>query len=311
MVGYLIQRAPGEAYHMASKQRGAKQWLFAEHVHQEELEKPASDWGLHLPVVTDVFDESELPRVEYYDGIEYVFLRRLHAHGHGRISSHPVLFALGKRSFASISAGELPASQVIEAAVPKRVREHTSNALLLAGIAVCVSEYEAHVAQTSRTIENTANRLRRHEVTNADLIDFVTTEQNLTSFEAVLAGTLQVLQRLLANKQKLLDDDAIDALEDIALQVQQLQASVVSSKASMASIQTTHTTIANNNLNRRIKLLTVFTVMITLPNVAFGMYGMNVALPVAQAPWAFAAVVLATIAVMAVVYLAAKKAKIF
>jgi magnesium transporter len=59
------------------------------------------------------------------------------------------------------------------------------------------------------------------------------------------------------------------------------------------------------------KTLTVFTVLIALPNVFYGMYGMNVNLPFKDAPWAFSAVVGFTIFLLLVVYLTAKRLRIF
>ena len=59
------------------------------------------------------------------------------------------------------------------------------------------------------------------------------------------------------------------------------------------------------------KTLTVFTVLITLPNVFYGMYGMNIALPFANAPWAYAAIVGFTFVLILAVFMIAKKLRIF
>jgi magnesium transporter len=44
-------------------------------------------------------------------------------------------------------------------------------------------------------------------------------------------------------------------------------------------------------LNNRIKTLTVLTILLTIPTVVSSLYGMNVALPLAENPYAFGAVV--------------------
>ena len=59
------------------------------------------------------------------------------------------------------------------------------------------------------------------------------------------------------------------------------------------------------------KTLTVLTLLVALPNVFYGMYGMNVALPFAEEPWAYGFVVLFTILVVIAVFVLAKKKGVF
>jgi Mg2+ and Co2+ transporter CorA len=59
------------------------------------------------------------------------------------------------------------------------------------------------------------------------------------------------------------------------------------------------------------KTLTVLTILIALPNVFYGMYGMNVSLPFADQPWAYAVVVLFTFVLIIAVYLLARRFRIF
>jgi magnesium transporter len=55
-------------------------------------------------------------------------------------------------------------------------------------------------------------------------------------------------------------------------------------------------------------LLTIATILIALPNVFFGMYGMNVHLPYQHAEWAFPAIVgFNLVLILAIVTVARKK----
>jgi len=77
------------------------------------------------------------------------------------------------------------------------------------------------------------------------------------------------------------------------------------------SIRNAYSTIADNSLNIRIKKLTVLTVLITLPNVFFGMYGMNVLLPFQDSPWAYGVIVGFTGILILLVYVLAKRFRLF
>jgi magnesium transporter len=52
----------------------------------------------------------------------------------------------------------------------------------------------------------------------------------------------------------------------------------------------------SNNLNVVMKFLAAITVILMIPTLIASIYGMNVALPLAGQPWAFAAVVAASLA---------------
>jgi magnesium transporter len=55
--------------------------------------------------------------------------------------------------------------------------------------------------------------------------------------------------------------------------------------------------IISNNLNVVMKRLTALTLLISIPTVVASFYGMNVALPLAEHPLAFALTVLASFAI--------------
>jgi magnesium transporter len=59
------------------------------------------------------------------------------------------------------------------------------------------------------------------------------------------------------------------------------------------------------------KALTVITLMVTIPNVFYGMYGMNVSLPYQNEPWTYAVMVSTTVFLMLLAFIVAKRTKLF
>ena len=76
------------------------------------------------------------------------------------------------------------------------------------------------------------------------------------------------------------------------------------------SIRNAYTTISNNQLNRRMKSLTLLTLLVALPNVFYGMFGMNVALPFADEPWAYAVITGFTLLIVSLAYLIMRRLRI-
>jgi len=112
-------------------------------------------------------------------------------------------------------------------------------------------------------------------------------------------------------KDLLRETQDTEAVEDILLYIKQLLVTIKSHTQRITSIRNAYSTIANNVLNRRIKTLTVLTLLIALPNVFYGMYGMNVPLPFQEEAWAYAAIIGLTVGIVLLVLGLVKKRGIF
>jgi len=312
MLAYYAKRSPGEDFERISaplEQAGV--WVDASNASDNEIDSVIERYGLDANVVYDVRDRGELPRVEYSsEGTAYVFLRLPRLSKSGHVSTLPLLCVLKDGSFITLTIGDGVAPESVALSTLPITTEHTET-LLLGVMAAAVASFEDVISHTSRSITDTANRLRTHDVTNRDFIHFVTTEHNLNHCRMNLDSTLAMSKRLRENKHESLGEESLEALDDISLHIQQLLVSIESHLGSVESIKGAYGTIANNTLNQRMKTLTVFTVLITLPNVFYGMYGMNIALPFADAPWAYGAIVGFTVLLILTVFLLAKKLRIF
>ena len=92
----------------------------------------------------------------------------------------------------------------------------------------------------------------------------------------------------------------------------QLLMAVESYSGRVESIRSAYGTVANNTLNQRMKTLTVFTVMIALPNLFYGMYGMNVdGLPFHDMPWGYLFVLGLSVFITLLTFAIAKRLRIF
>jgi magnesium transporter len=310
MLAYYAKRSPGEEFERITTPLSSGVWVAGSNVSDQEIDSVIRDYSLDTNVVYDVRDRGELPRVEYSDDTAYVFLRLPRITKTGHVSTLPLLCILKNGFFITISIGDSIAPESVALSTLPITTEQ-SETLLLGVMAACVASFEDMIAHTARSITDTANRLKTHDVTNHDFIHFVTVEANLSHSRMNLDSTLAMAKRLRENKHETLNAESLEALDDISLHIQQLLVSIDSHLGSVESIRNAYSTIANNNLNQRMKTLTVFTVLIALPNVFYGMYGMNVLLPYQDTQWAYGAIVGFTVALILIVYLLAKKLRIF
>ncbi len=310
MLAYYAKRSPGEDFQQISAPIESGTWIDGSNVSDQEIDTLIERYHLDPNIVYDVRDRGELPRLEYSDESAYIFLRLPHLAKSGRVSALPLLAVMNGTSFLTLSIGDTVSPDSVELSTLPITTEQTDT-LLLGIIAAVITQFEELIGHTARSITDTANRLKSHDVTNRDFIHFVTVEANLSSFHMNLDSTLAVVHRLRENKRDRLSNDSLEALDDVALHIQQLLVAIRSHAQSVESIRNAYSTIANNTLNQRMKTLTVFTVLITLPNVFYGMYGMNVALPFADEPWVYAAIVGFTLLLILLVFAIAKRLRIF
>lgn len=96
-------------------------------------------------------------------------------------------------------------------------------------------------------------------------------------------------------------------LHDVLVENHQAEKMIDQTRQLLVQLDTTFSSIIQNNLNEIMKILTSLTIIVTIPCVTAGFYGMNVGLPFAQNPLAFWGVVLITILLCAITVVWLKK----
>jgi magnesium transporter len=136
-------------------------------------------------------------------------------------------------------------------------------------------------------------------------------EDELNEFLSSLMPTNATLRRLLLGRYMPLFDEDQDIVEDLLLNNEQSIEACNSNLKSIDNIREAYSSISSHNLNYTMKVLTVATVIIALPNLFYGMYGMNVPLPFQHRTWAGGAVIGFTLFMIVFVFWFARKRKIF
>jgi magnesium transporter len=149
--------------------------------------------------------------------------------------------------------------------------------------------------QCLRQIEKISDSLEKdllRSTKNKELVMFLSLEKSLVYFSTSLKSNETVLERILKysypniHVRKYEDDE--DLLEDAIIENKQAieMTSIYSSNLSI--IMDTSASIISNNLNIVMKLLAAVTIIMAIPNMISGFFGMNFAdLPLATVQGAF------------------------
>lgn len=285
-------------------------WICVESPAIEEIQQLTNRFQLDPGHMKDILDEDEMPRLEKEGDITYIFVRYAYTNEERELTTAPLLFVVSKEIFITIASQKLPRLQrftsgKIDFSTTQRTK------LLLQITDQIVDQYESFINNISRQIKMIRTRLRSQDVGNEDFIDFVVIEDELNEFLSAMLPTTAILRRLMLGRHIPLFADDEDLVEDLLLNNEQSIEGCRSNVKSIVNIREAYATITSNNLNRTMKVLTAATMLIALPNVFFGMYGMNIDLPFQQEVWAYGFVLSMTLIATVVVVFLARSRRIF
>jgi len=284
-------------------------WIHSENPSTTEINILAKKLNLEIGHVEDALDEDEMPRLEREGNQSYLFVRYPFKTSDGDMDTAPLLFVIDENNILTVSYKTIKSFDKFTTGKNAPITTQRTKLLLIL-LADISQAYDHSIRATARRIKQIRTRLRNQNITNQDLIDFVTIEDELNEFLASLLPNNAALRRLLAGRYVPLFEEDQDLVEDLLLINDQSIETIRASLRSIDNIRNAHTAISSNNLNRTITLLTLATIMVALPNVFFGMYGMNISLPFQHSQWAFVALISLNISLIIVIIRFAKKKKL-
>ncbi|MBM3699922.1 MAG: magnesium transporter CorA family protein [Actinobacteria bacterium] len=146
--------------------------------------------------------------------------------------------------------------------------------------------YLSFLKQIDKASKNVEMALQR-SLRNKELFDMMELEKSLVYFSTSLKANQATLEKMLKLKimQKYPEDE--DLLEDVIIENKQAIEMANIHRDIISATMDAFASIISNNLNVVMKVLTSITILMTIPMIVSGFYGMNVPVPWANFPFAF------------------------
>lgn len=122
----------------------------------------------------------------------------------------------------------------------------------------------------------------RKSVKNTDIYKLLNIEQGLTYLSTSLKANrlaLNTLKRHWNVNIKKLSEVEEEKLEDVMIEIDQAMEMTEIITTIAEKEKTTYSTVIDNNLNTTMKFLTVFTILLEIPSMIFGFFGINTNVP--------------------------------
>lgn len=149
-----------------------------------------------------------------------------------------------------------------------------------------VFRYIQHFEQHLNVIHKVSNEIEaeiNHALTNKDLLYMFNLEKSLVYYLKAISSNSKVIEKIKANAAKLgLSQDDSEFLEDVIIEAGQCYEEANTYLQVISNLMDAWVSMVSNNLNIRMKTLTILSICIMLPTFIVSLFSMNVALPLAQ-----------------------------
>lgn len=279
-------------------------WVHVVAPTKEEIEFLVQHYALEQTIVDDSKDIFEVPRFEQEGSVSYFFTRYPYDVKDIDIDTAPILIVFGKSFIITIAQQEIPfLHSFIEG---KRTFSTTQKInLFLEFMAALVVAYERKLTRTRRLVYKDMERVRN--IRARDIQRLVFLEQELNETLSALVPTNAWLQQLTKGNYIQMFSDDRERLEDLLIANSQLIESAKSILKTIQNIRSASESILTQNLNSTIRILTAFTIILTVPTLIASLFGMNVPVPLQTSPYGFLIVLCIIVVTMSVaIYLFAR-----
>jgi len=266
-------------------------WINLVRPENGELDDLAQRTGIPLYFLTDPLDIDERARIEIEDDFVLIVLRIPHLDpdkDEKPFTTLPLGIILMPELMVTVCAVHTDIISDFINAKLRRTKFSTENRerfsfQIFFKTALYFLKYLRAINYTTSSIETELHKSMK----NQELIRLLHLEESLVYFTTSLKANEIMMGRLAGSKLLKISADDAELLEDVIVETRQAieMANIYSSI--LSGMMGAFASIISNNLNVAMKFLTAFTIILMLPNLVAGIYGMNIRLPFQESSYAF------------------------
>lgn len=257
-------------------------WINVDSTQSHEVKKLKEHYSISDEMLTYALDKNERARVEY-DPTEKALLLIFKVPNLLKKDNHyetsPMAFILkDQRFFSFVNERTMYVENIIERLLNDEPNQ--SAASLLFHTLFLISDYYFPLVEEVDSQRIQLNKKLREKTTNKNLLALsdleiglvylvTATKQNAVLLEQIKAQS--IFSSFTEQEKEELDDALIEAKQ--AVEMTKLSSEILD------QLSGTYNNLLNNNLNDTMKILTIWSLLLTIPTIVTGFFGMNMPLP--------------------------------
>lgn len=283
-------------------------WIHVTQPSPEDVEVLRSQFGIDEDILEDAQDFFEVPRVERVGTMTYFFTRYPYRDEANDADTAPLMMVVGETFVLTLSPRPVPMlEQVISGKVPVVTTQKSK--LFIQFMTLIIKSFDIELIRLRKAVHKDRGRLR--EIGMKGVERLVAFENRLNGIVEALLPTSVWLQMVAKGSYLQLYSDDLEDMQDLVIDSNQV---VDSSRSILKTLQNMRgglEAILSSRLNNSLSILTVLTILLTVPLVVASLYGMNVNLPLQENPVAFVFIVTFNIIIVGLLIILFKKKQWF
>ncbi len=265
-------------------------WVCATAPTPEECDYLINTFALEPDFVRSPLDEEETSRIENEDGNTLIIIDIPHVEKNEDsivYSTMPVGLIVTKTNVITVSLFKNPLIAEFEQGVVRGLNTEFKTQFVLRFMLRAASRYLQYLRQIDRLSTHTEQELRR-SMNSKDVIKLLDINKSLVYFSTSLKANEVTLEKMMRGRYIKLYEEDQDLLEDLLIEFKQgIEMTTIYSNVLQATMEASSSLISND-LNVTMKVLAGITVVVSIPTIISGLYGMNIEggfMPLSQFWW--------------------------
>ncbi len=281
-------------------------WVSATAPSQDDVLRLAAAFGLHELAVEDLQRRGQRPKLDTYEGQSMIVAYEALAGGDAPATSEIHLF-VGSGWLLSVHWSPTPALDAARERFRAFATDQTDTPgeLLHALLDTAVDSYFPVLDAISDRIDAIEDLVLEGRAEQESLREILALKRRLLELRRVLAPMREVANALLRHDLRIVRESALPYYQDLYDHLVRVLDQVDLYRDLLATVLDARLSVVSNSLNMIMKRLTAFTVILMMPTLIAGVYGMNFrAMPEItwSAGYPFALALMAVSATLAVIF---------
>jgi magnesium transporter len=278
-------------------------WINVIDPDETELKYLENEFKLDDQNLLSGIDKHEIPRAEFEEEGNYIILKTINPND--KKETNTILIVIGNDYILTLSKYQ---PKFITTIINKKDKIITTQKLktLLYFLSEINNEFEKATLEIVKNVDKTKDSVM--ELRDKDINELLKQEDALNNFISAYTYSNRVYERMLKNIKFFEEDEEL--LDDLIIEGKEIHNLCLDSLRTISNIRNHFEILMSNKLNRVITLLTVFTILISIPAAISGIYGMNISLPLQNNPLAFYYIIVIALAIIGLFLFFLKKKKV-
>lgn len=259
----------------------------------EEMQEIAEEYDLDMDDVKAAMDTDESSRVQLEDGYTLILVDIPAQEYRNELRTYttiPFGIILVRDAVITICADDTPVLTPFTSMRAKGFSTKKRIRFIYQIFLRATNMYQAYLRAIDRRRNEIEARIEDNETEDSDLIGLHELESTLVYFATSLSTNKMVLERMMRYERIKQYEDDKELLEDViienrqAIEMTNIYHDIIHGTRDLLS------TVINNRMNNVMKYLTSITLVMAIPTIISGLYGMNVSgkwIPLAETPFGF------------------------